>query len=215
MILRFVHVPKTAGVSILDSLNNSISLLGKDESQKWQIRGADGTYHSRASEPSIRVVDSLPEGVNLTDPPVDFSFAFIRNPWDRFVSSYNYLSQKKNDEYEQYIKPFKSFKDFVLNGSIEGLHFRPQTHWIDRQVDFIGRFENLQSHFDGLCKKLGLESQVLKNENATEHKHYSEYYDEQSVSAISDKYSEDIKLLGYEFNSYKHPERVFQTCQKK
>jgi len=213
MILRFVHVPKTAGVSILDSLNNSISLLGKDESKKWQIRGADGTYHSRASEPSIRVVDSLPEGVNLTDPPVDFSFAFIRNPWDRFVSSYNYLSQKKNDEYEQYIKPFKSFKDFVLNGSIEGLHFRPQTYWIDRQVDFIGRFENLQSHFDGLCKNIGLQPTTLKKKNETSHKHYSEYYDKDSMDAVADKYSDDVQLLGYKFSSYNHPQKVFTHGQ--
>jgi len=203
MILRFIHVPKTAGVSILDALNESIRSLGlpEERSTEWQIRGTYGTYHSRASEPSVRE-ENWPAAV-------DFSFAFIRNPWDRFVSSYVYLSEKQNDEYEEQIKPFKSFKDFAMNGSIDSLHFRPQTYWIDSQVDFVGRFEKLQSHFDGLCKNIGLQPTTLKRKNETTHKHYSEYYDKESMDAVADKYSDDVQLLGYKFGSYNHPQKVF------
>ena len=150
----------------------------------------------------------MPEGVNIRDPPVDFSFAFIRNPWDRFVSSYNYLTKKKNDEYNEFIAPFKSFKDFAINGSIDSLHFRPQTYWIDSQVNFIGRFERIKSHFDGLCKSIGLPPTEVKQLNKTEHKPYWDYYDAESRNAVSEKYKEDAALLGYSYTDYKHPKRT-------
>ena len=39
----------------------------------------------------------------------------------------------------------------------------------------------------------------LPHLNKTTNKHYTEYYDEETVEIISDLYSEDIKLLGYKF----------------
>jgi len=204
--IKFVHIPKTAGVSILDGLQQSINST-EEGSDLWEIGGSNGTYHSKASEPSVRIEESkdITRVWSTYFTPVDFSFSFIRNPWDRFVSSYAYLVEKHNDEYEEYIKPFKSFKDFAINGSTDSLHFRPQTYWIDAPLDFIGRFEELQSHFDGLCKKLSLTSDILKNSNTTEHKHYSEYYDDESKNAVAEKYKEDIDCLGYSFKEYKHP----------
>lgn len=221
MILRFVHIPKTAGVSILEALEKSISsIVSKQLSdctqkidegkESWEIRGANGSYHSKASEPSVRVAEAkdMTNGGVIQESAIDFSFSFIRNPWDRFVSAYAYLNEKKNEEYEEYIKPFKTFKDFALNGSTESLHFKPQTYWIDQQVDFVGRFEKIQSHFDGLCKKLSLGPCKLEKRNETKHKPYWDYYDAESRKAVLEKYKEDAELLGYSFTDYKHPKRT-------
>jgi len=207
MNIRFVHVPKTGGISIVQSLKESIFMLGEKESESWEIIGTDGTYHSRASSPKyFKRPDLEKEDVQhkkLLD--TSFSFSFIRNPWDRFVSSYCYLKEKKDEEYEKYIKPFKSFKDFAINGSIESLHFKPQTYWIDAPINFVGRFEKLQSHFDGLCKTLGLSTQKLKKMNSTTHKSYLDYYDAETIKAVEHKYKEDVKLLGYSLEGYTHP----------
>jgi len=215
MIIRFVHVPKTAGVSILEALRKSISSIETKQlsdctkkidggKESWEIRGSNGTYHSKASEVSVKVVDNYKDFAEKKR-SVDFSFSFIRNPWDRFVSSYIYLSEKQNDEYEEYIKPFKSFKDFAINGSIDSLHFRPQTYWIDAPINFVGRFEELQSHFDGLCKTIGLSTQKLKKMNSTRHESYLDYYDTETIKAVGCKYEEDITLLGYSLEGYTHP----------
>jgi len=189
--LRFVHIPKTAGVSILEGLKKSINA----SKTKWNIRGGLGTFHEKSS-----IVNRQKQRKNN-----DLSFLFIRNPWDRFVSSYMYLKNRNDDEYIKYVEPFGSFKDFAIYGPIDSLHFKPQTYWFDSPVDFVGRFEKLQFHFDGLCKKLSLTSDILKNSNTTEHKHYSEYYDDESKNAVAEKYKEDIDCLGYSFKEYKHP----------
>tara|TARA_R110000824_G_scaffold44144_1_gene128587 strand:+ start:121 stop:753 length:633 start_codon:yes stop_codon:yes gene_type:complete len=210
MIIRFIHVPKTGGVSILASIDNSISLLGKEEQKSWEIRGADGTYHSKASQGSVRVVEpkDMTNGEHVKESPIDFSFAFIRNPWDRFVSSYAYLKEKGGEEYEEKIKPFKTFKDFAIDGPIDSLHFLPQLHWIDSQVNFVGRLERINSHFDGLCKTLNLPLTQVQTLNETKHKPYWEYYDQESRDAVAQKYEDDIKHLGYSFSEYEHPART-------
>ena len=120
-----------------------------------------------------------------------FKFAFVRNPWDRLVSTWKDKVQKQWDEqYEypqfriQFYKQFKggSFKEFViwigLNGADHEDHIRQQTSLIPYDlVDFIGRFENLQEDFDIVCDKIGIPQQQLSHKNKTNHKHYTEYYD--------------------------------------
>lgn len=209
-IIRFIHIPKTAGVSILNATKKSIDSLGKNAG-KWNLRGGANSYHSRASERSanrgegptlafLQMLESKGCKVSYkTEQVKEFKFSFVRNPWDRFVSAYVYLSEKQNDEYQEYIKPFKSFKEFVINGSIEGLHFKTQSYWLDTDLDFIGRFENLQLDFNNLLDRLLLPSQLLDHKNRTEHKPYHEYYEQQTIDCVGQKYKEDIKRFGYKF----------------
>jgi len=136
-----------------------------------------------------------------------FSFTFVRNPWDRVVSFYHYQIKRGWDFY-----PFDEtipFKKFVKNWLKQmpaqtSLNTHPCYDWISDKddnllVDFIGRFENFQEDFNVVCDKIGIPHQKLPHKNKSKHKHYTEYYDDETKQIVAEKYAKDIEYFGYKF----------------
>ena len=65
-------------------------------------------------------------------------------------------------------------------------------------IDFIGRFENLETDWNYICNKLRVDNK-LKFLYSTNHKPYYEYYDSESIEIINKFYTNDIKTFNYEF----------------
>jgi len=141
-----------------------------------------------------------------------FSFTFVRNPWERLVSSYKYLSNGGNNpndlkDYNNLFSKYGSFRNVILNWDesyLNQIHFKPQCDWICDNakniiVDFVGRFENLQNDYDAICDKIAIPRQKLPHKNKTKHKHYTEYYDDETRHIVAEKYAKDIKYFGYKF----------------
>ena len=66
-------------------------------------------------------------------------------------------------------------------------------------TDTILRQENLKEEWDIMFKKLGYTPPKLPQRNKSEHKHYSHYYDDESVWLVSKIFNKDLKFFGYEF----------------
>ena len=138
-----------------------------------------------------------------------FKFSIARNPWDRLVSTWTEKVQHQwieHDKNPYRIKVFKKYKDedydFFVKNVIpsEDIHTECLSNLIDLTVvDFIGRFENLQQDFNIICDKIGIPQQKLPHRNKTKHKHYTEYYDDETREIVAKKYAKDIEYFGYEF----------------
>jgi len=135
-----------------------------------------------------------------------FSFCFVRNPWSRTVSRWHYTQKIASsedtpygDECRQQLLKCKTFKDYILytNTCIQS-RFVLDKHG-NNIVDFIGKFENLQQDFNKICDKIGIPKHQLSHKNATKHKHYTEYYDDETRQIVAEKYAKDIEMFGYEF----------------
>ncbi len=188
----FVHIPKSAGTSIIGVL------------------GGDMVNRSHLPASIYKVFD--PEIYEEY-----YTFTFVRNPWDRVVSTYEYWIQGL-DQTELYyqrmlLEKYDTFEKFVMNFLDKDsicLHFmlKPQYLYLydyreNLLVDFIGKFENIDDDSDNIFKKLGLEN-TLKKTNSSKRNNYQEYYIKQEmVDKIACLYQKDIELFGYRFNNQK------------
>ena len=187
-----MHIPKTGGLSVLPfCARHGIKVI------KHDLRDPDFTSLAeyRARNPGI------------------FSFALVRNPWDRVVSSYHYLraggiNPGDRADATRYVVQYKNFRTFVLEAFedseiLKQIHFRPQYEWLSDEdvliVDQVGKFEKLQLGFSRWFKSLGLPDYRLPHVNKSAHKPYKDYYSEDTIAAIRKVYAKDIELFSYRF----------------
>jgi len=198
-----VHVPKTGGTSIEDTL------------------GLKGPRHNTAVQYRHRFPVIWEEY---------FTFGIVRNPWDRVFSFYIYRRQIRRLEIENSLS-FKQWlirsaeyvnsnnqqalnKEFapvygvgtMVKNNPEGwrVKFDNSLHMLTDQngkviVDHIGRFERLQQEFDLICDRLNIKKQVLPFSNKTEHRPYWTYYDKDCERIIAKLFDKDIAYFKYTF----------------
>lgn len=190
----FVHIPKVAGSSIAEALFGS----------------------SVGHRPIRRHLAYHPDIVSKY-----FKFTFIRNPWDRLYSAYQYFNRRiGSDKHRDHrwatamLVGINSFEDFVLRLADPALnygsmikrydHFRDQVDWLedprtgDLCVDFIGRFEWLERDFEHVMDKLGIDAS-LPHRRRGAGKSYQEAYSPEMVDIVRSLYSRDIERFAYRF----------------
>lgn len=181
-----IHIPKTGGVSIQEYAMNykiNIKIIGKHEPAKKLI-------------PEIKDY---------------FSFAFVRNPYDRFMSSYYFYRDapilkpnflKINEEIQQY----KTFEDFCLNFESfkykNDIQFANQIYFILDEnnkllVDYVGKFENLASDWKEICNIAGWEHNELPHLNKTNHLFWEDEYNDNMKQIVFKQFANDFKYLQY------------------
>lgn len=149
-----------------------------------------------------------------------FKFAFVRNPWDRFISAYLYLksggwrnmdsSQDWDRDYCQVVNSYNSLKEFVREPHVwlGMIHFRPQFGFVVKDtkdsidcLDFIGRVENLDNDLRYICSQINVPYNTLPHINKTKNRQrdYTKYYDDELRDIIAKIYSKDIEYFKYKF----------------
>lgn len=142
-----------------------------------------------------------------------YSFGFTRNPWDRMVSSWiefttdiGHLQVWSRD----LPNDFKNFEDFILNFRnskwVNDIHFQPSTWYLCNhlKVDFIGKYENINSDFRQVLSKIGFEPfdiiSLNKARKSNRDNDYTKYYtNQQMIDAVGDYFHKDLVNFGYKF----------------
>jgi hypothetical protein len=196
----FIHTPKCGGMTMSKICRDNGILIDpvNQDPQLINERRESNAYTSIEKEKNI-----------------DFSFSFVRNPFGRLVSAWKcpWVSCKKiNNESINMFNNFSHFvKDFALKES-DWPFFRwshampftdPRQKLFDRDgkkiLDFIGKVESYKEDFKFVCGTIGLTKQELPHRNQTKHKHYTEYYDDETREIVAQKYAKDIEYFGYKF----------------
>jgi hypothetical protein len=131
-----------------------------------------------------------------------FKFAFVRNPFDRFVS-YCAFATRKQDVFERH--PQQVMRHFLFTEPpLQHMLFRPQHSFLigadgELLTDALGRVEDMQGSFDAISERIGLPHVALERTNASQHGDYRDYYDQQLIDGVASLYGRDLELFGYQF----------------
>jgi len=184
----FIHIRKTGGTSIECIFKKNVG--GAFEN------GRSVQYKHENAE---RMKKLFPEEWDKY-----FKFTIVRNPFDLLVSRYFWSRD------EQHLKSFKerSFSQFLLDVNKNNLPIKwtiPTCQYDQITIggksgmEYIGKFENLQEDFNIICDKIGIPKQQIPHKNKSKHKHYTEYYDDETRQIVAELYAKDIEYFGYEF----------------
>ncbi len=130
-----------------------------------------------------------------------FKFGFVRNPFDRYVSTCFFLNRRNAG--------FAGNEAGLMRQALGNTRFRqrvlvrPQHHLLTDgngtiMMDYVGRYETLQESFDEICRHIGIAPSTLTRKNASKHRSYECYYDATLKQAVAGYYRKDFELFGYD-----------------
>jgi hypothetical protein len=131
-----------------------------------------------------------------------FKFAFVRNPFDRFVSYCAFMTRADG----AFLKNPQQVMRYILFQARPDQHilFQPQHTFVTGAdgkllADEIGRVEEMQASYDAICERIGIPSAQLGQVNSSRRGSYRDYYDQALIDGVAEYYRRDLELFGYGF----------------
>jgi sulfotransferase famil protein len=202
----FLHVDKAAGSSIQDALaqyaeprrnsrpRRKLIWLGSLNHIAHLYRALEFPEHVTANT----VRRCLPADLYSAA----FKFAFVRNPYDRLVSRYEFLRSRAGHRDHRRVMRMKGFEQFI-RWEIRRNRMSQHSYVTDAKgsliVDFVGRYEQLHRDFASVCSRLGLVAQ-LSLIGLSGRPDYRTYYTPQTRALVGRCCAYDLELFGYDFD---------------
>lgn len=186
----FVQITKNASSAIHDALRNN-----SDYSHDHAL------YIDILSNNDPELIESY------------YSFAVVRNPYDRFVSAWEYLSNYEEVRwplsFEETVRQFHKRGRFFYTS--EDLVWWPQARFISIKkiilVDKVLRYETLSEEWPGVVEEIvkrtpegfSRPKELLDRMNTNpREKSLDEYYTPELKEMVYDLYRRDFEMFGYE-----------------
>lgn len=181
----YIHINKTAGSSI----EKALGLPSEHITAREKIRQLGLSEWSRR-----------------------FTFSFVRNPWDKVVSHYNFRTMTNQTGLGENPIPFGNWVKRAYGEQDPKYYdkpqmFQPQLDWITDSeghiaVNFVGRFECLAADFETVSARLGVRQTLPhhKKSNKRGSNDYRSFYDDVTAQIIGDWFAADIKEFGYTYD---------------
>ena len=182
----FIHIPKTAGTAIAHTLFGCSAGVHRTV-RDYQKIFPPATYKKY------------------------FKFTFVRNPYDRLNSAFQFLkkgglNQSDQEWAREHVNKYEDLDQFVRDwlsddSVFNSIHFKPQVHYLrnelgDIDLDFIGKYENLNQDYRLISEGLRINGE-LDRINVTKDKDADVSLSEFSLAKIQEVYADDFDLLGY------------------
>ena len=199
----FVHVPKNAGTSITKALRQT----GQYKSPPYDSVDHDFEMGWKRAGEVRRVVRAIGEDRWNEC----FTFAFVRNPWDRLVSGWQFTRQRgKHDlSFAEFVKDLPSLDTAQEPDALERAI---STHWhamsqsdhlvVDGvvAVNCVGRVETL----DEARRNAGIfgPDRLRRGDtraNTSDRGEYRAYYTDDLRAIVDDRFASSAATFGYTF----------------
>ena len=190
--IAYIHIPKTAGISIKNAILKNCSDAEKpytDDLPGWL----------KMHQPYWYWEEQIP------DLNSKWIFSTVRDPYKRAVSLWKYVTQDR----EPYVTYFKgvSFKRFW---DTDSANLAPNLRYNIRstQCEFLSGIEGdmvpnifrLEDQLGNLEKKLGFA--IDQRLNVSKIYNYKTYYNKETVEIVNEIFKEDFLQFGYERRTY-------------
>ena len=197
----FFAVPKTATHAIREALREH---TGPDD---WEQQVLFGKQFLPI--PELARIQHGHIAVRQIQPHLDpdmwqsyFKFGFVRNPYDRYVSTCFFLN-RNNPEFAAsagtFMKRALTVPRFRQRVLVKPQFLQLSDSGGEIALDAVGRYESLQQSYDEICERIGIPSTDLERKNPSQHAAFTEYYDDEMRDIVADYYRDDLRVFRYEF----------------
>lgn len=206
MIVSFAHkfifaaIPKTGTHAVRQALRahlgpDDIEQVGLFVQKKFPMPELAALQHGHLSLEQVRPFLAAEQFDGF------FKFAFVRNPFDRFISYCAFMTRVRG---ELEAKPHQVMRFYIDRPQWQHVLFQPQHQFVCEAAgnllsDDVGRVEEMQESYDRMAARIGIPTTRLEKVNATKRRDYRSYYTPELVDAVASLYARDLELFGYEF----------------
>ena len=197
----FAAIPKTGTHSVRQALREHLSeddleQVGLFVNKRFPFQELAAIKHGHISLQQIRPF--------LGDEAFGsyFKFAFVRNPFDRFISYCAFMTRADG----AFLKNPKQVMRHILHEvrPMQHVLFQPQHTFVTGAdgallADHVGRVEAMQASYDVICERLRLPGATLEQVNSSRRGSYRDYYDDALIDDVAQLYRRDLELFGYGF----------------
>lgn len=206
MIISFAHkfifaaVPKTGTHAVRQALREHLGPEDIEQvrlftEKKFPMPALAALQHGHLSLDQVRPFLPAEQFADF------FKFAFVRNPFDRFVSYCAFMTRFQG---QFAADPHRVMRSHIANPPWHKILFQPQSSFLTDATgklltDYLGRVENMQESYDEIAERIGISSAQLDKVNASSRGDYRSYYTPDLVEGVTKLYARDLELFGYEF----------------
>lgn len=206
----FIHHPKTAGSSIgscLSSVCEGGDIIAGDYSRENLSVYKPSIFYQKKHAGIAEIKEMVP----IISRENYFTFGFARNPFYLAFSAFRYFKRTKPTKNWKWTSKerFKSLQKMNFNQYINSKWYARALTMHDtffdsdgKPLNFIGRFEDINSDLLKIYKKIGLKEfpkTPHKNRSPLMELNLREIYNDKSIKIVETKNKKDLEYFNYDF----------------
>ncbi|MHB1582468.1 MAG: sulfotransferase family 2 domain-containing protein [Acidimicrobiales bacterium] len=227
----FVHTAKTAGDSITEALTpylRASDFVVRNDFQIWlrRLRRQDPPAFASLAKHSPAVEIRAAVTPEVWD--ASYKFAFVRHPFDRTVSFYNFMKKKARDRHRPQLRNLwyamppgrpgdprnwpggrayaatSSFSEFIRHPAVDAAAgMQPQAKFVCDDdgrliVDFVGRFEQLAADFGIVQDAIGVPRGPLPRRNSSAGRSGRAELSTEDRAYLAERFADDFVRFEYD-----------------